>query len=178
MINEDALRSIEKLHEMKAAGILSEEEFASAKQELLHGKGKVKRGPELSVPEQQGEPAMEEHLQWALLPLRRYAQFDGRSSRREFWMFHLMIAVVLIVLYAIGTTGPINAAFSLLSASIGIMGVIIPSVAVQVRRFHDQGKSGWFALLNLIPFAWIIILIFMALPGTEGENEYGPDPLL
>jgi uncharacterized membrane protein YhaH (DUF805 family) len=58
-----------------------------------------------------------------------------------------------------------------------ILGCLIPSIAVQVRRFHDQDKSGWFVLLNFIPsIGGIIVLVFMCLEGTRGPNRYGPDP--
>jgi uncharacterized membrane protein YhaH (DUF805 family) len=118
------------------------------------------------------------------LPLKRYAQFHGRSSRREFWMFLLMTNVVALALAIIamsdtnifGQTGTIgNLAFALMA--LGFLGVLVPLVAVEVRRFHDQGKSGWFALLNLIPYIGaLIVLGFMLVPGNEGENDFGPDP--
>ena len=55
--------------------------------------------------------------------------------------------------------------------------VLIPSIAVQVRRFHDQDKSGWFVLINFVPYiGGIIVLVFMLLEGTRGPNKYGPDP--
>jgi uncharacterized membrane protein YhaH (DUF805 family) len=57
------------------------------------------------------------------------------------------------------------------------VGVIVPSLAVQVRRFHDQDKSGWFLLLNFIPYVGgLIVLVFMCIEGTKGENRFGPDP--
>ena len=58
-----------------------------------------------------------------------------------------------------------------------LLAVIIPGIAVQVRRFHDQDKSGWFVLLALIPFVGsIAVLVFMCLEGTKGPNRFGPDP--
>ena len=55
--------------------------------------------------------------------------------------------------------------------------IIIPSIAVQVRRMHDQDKSGWFVLLGLVPYiGGIVMLVFMCIEGTRGENRYGPDP--
>ena len=61
---------------------------------------------------------------------------------------------------------------------IGMIGLFIPTIAVQVRRFHDQGKSGWFALFNLIPYVGVVVVtIFMLLEGTKGDNKYGPDPV-
>lgn len=178
MINEDALRSIEKLHEMKAAGILSEEEFAAAKQDLLQGKAKRPAGS-TAAPQPAGEPTLEDHLQWMLLPIRRYAQFEGRSGRKEFWMFQLLIILAAMVLFTIASLGTWAAILAAMIGGVGLVGTIIPCIAVQVRRFHDQGKSGWFVLFNLIPYLGsLVVLIFMALPGTEGENEYGPDPRL
>jgi uncharacterized membrane protein YhaH (DUF805 family) len=64
-------------------------------------------------------------------------------------------------------------------ALLGIFGLatIIPSIAVQVRRFHDQDKSGWFVLLNLVPYIGaLIVLVFMFIEGTKGPNRFGPDP--
>jgi uncharacterized membrane protein YhaH (DUF805 family) len=180
MIDEEALRSIEKLHEMKAGGIISEEEFEETKRRLLSGGRAVKASPDREAV----APAAEQHLAWMFLPLKRYAQFHGRSSRREFWMFLLMTNVVALALAIIamsdtnifGQTGTIgNLAFALMA--LGFLGVLVPLVAVEVRRFHDQGKSGWFALLNLIPYIGaLIVLGFMLVPGNEGENDFGPDP--
>jgi uncharacterized membrane protein YhaH (DUF805 family) len=124
-------------------------------------------------------------MDWMLMPLRRYADFNGRSSRKEFWMFTLGVAI----LYAIGAalifavidfTGGPNTAFSglMIVFAVLVLALIIPSLAVQIRRFHDQDKSGWFVLLGLIPYVGgIVVLVFMCLPGTRGTNEYGPDPL-
>ena len=68
-----------------------------------------------------------------------------------------------------GVYGPLTVIFLLL--------LIIPGIAVQVRRFHDQDKSGWFVLLGLIPFVGgLIVLVFMCLEGTKGPNRFGPDP--
>ncbi|KRA84521.1 hypothetical protein ASD76_00085 [Altererythrobacter sp. Root672] len=118
------------------------------------------------------------------LPLRRYFQFEGRSSRKEFWMFMLLTNAVALVLSAVfvadtdmwGQIGAIGMLAALV-LGLGILGVLIPFIAVQVRRFHDQDKSGWFVLINLIPYLGVLIVLgFMLVPGVEGDNEYGPDP--
>ncbi|KZY54621.1 hypothetical protein A3736_13920 [Erythrobacter sp. HI0063] len=119
-----------------------------------------------------------------MLPLRRYAQFTGRSGRKEFWLFLLgvnLVGAALAIVWTadtnvLGFTGTIgNMAFAVLI--IGFLGILLPYLAVQVRRFHDQNRSGWFALINLIPYIGpLIVLVMMALPGADGENEYGPDP--
>lgn len=181
MIDDDALRSIEKLHEMKANGIISEEEFEEGKRKLLSGAKTAKAAATKPIE----RPAADKPFEWMVLPLRRYAEFTGRSSRKEFWMFLLFtnaISAALAIIWTLdtdvfGQSGPIgNLALALLV--IGFLAVLVPAVAVEVRRFHDQGKSGWFALINLIPYIGVLIVLgFMLVPGATGENEYGEDPL-
>ena len=185
MINEDTLKSIEKLHSMKAEGVISESDYEEAKRKLLDGRSTA-RPVRSASSDISPDLSSDGYLAWMLLPLRRYAQFDGRSSRREFWLFLLAVNVILGALALIwmldtnyfGQTGALGSlAFAILV--LGMLGVIVPYIAVQVRRFHDQGRSGWFALINIIPYIGaIIVLVMMAIPGTEGENEYGPDPLI
>ena len=128
-------------------------------------------------------------MEWMLLPLKRYADFSGRSRRMEYWMFHLGILIAYFVLFAVaGVLGGLapedGAARSGASLLVGglffvlIIGIIVPSLAVQVRRFHDLDKSGWSILLGLIPLVGgIIVLVFMCTRGTPGPNSYGDDPL-
>ncbi|MEC3912329.1 DUF805 domain-containing protein [Sphingobium sp. CR2-8] len=124
-------------------------------------------------------------MEYMLLPLRRYADFSGRSRRKEYWMFFLGYMLAAI---ALGIVGVILGGFPSGQASGGaslmvilllvlVAVLIIPSFAVQVRRFHDQNRSGWFVLLNFVPYVGgIIVLVFMCLDGTRGENRFGPDP--
>ncbi|MEC3950428.1 DUF805 domain-containing protein [Sphingobium sp. HWE2-09] len=124
-------------------------------------------------------------MDYMLLPLRRYADFSGRSRRKEYWMFFLAymlvaaaIGIVGVALHGFGDGQPSGGA-SLYMILLGllVLVLIVPSLAVQVRRFHDQDKSGWFVLLNFIPYVGgIIVLVFMCLEGTRGENRFGPDP--
>lgn len=126
-------------------------------------------------------------MDWMLMPLRRYADFSGRSRRKEYWMFQLLLLLVyvpLIVLMgigmAMGTRDHPSALFFLALVVLALVGLaaIIPCLAVQVRRFHDQDKSGWFVLLGFIPYVGsLIVLVFMCLRGTPGVNRFGPDPL-
>lgn len=128
-------------------------------------------------------------MEYMLMPFRRYFDFAGRSRRKEYWMFALfnfiIIAIFTTVLLALGFSidpygatsgGPVTWVL------FGILGlyslfVLIPSIAVQVRRFHDQDKSGWFVLINFVPYiGGLIVLVFMLFEGTRGPNRYGPDP--
>ncbi|MEG2806008.1 DUF805 domain-containing protein [Stenotrophomonas sp.] len=116
-----------------------------------------------------------------LIPLTRYAQFEGRASRKEFWMFYLFVMLVTIVGYigmGIGASMESNAVVMLFGAVLGLfsLAVLVPSIAVTVRRLHDTDKSGWFLLLAFVPLAGIVLLVFYVLPGTPGENRFGPVP--
>lgn len=133
-------------------------------------------------------------MEWMLMPYRRYFDFSGRSRRKEYWMFTLLAAIVAVVLFALMFSGGFPAqefdAETGVAATPGVMfwigatglgifwlATIIPSIAVQVRRFHDQDRSGWMVLLAFIPYVGgIIVLVFMCLEGTRGPNRYGPDP--
>lgn len=184
MIDENNLKSIEKLHAMRAEGILSDEEFDEAKRKILNGQAAASPARMRPGSVETARPGDNDYVAWSMLPLRRYAQFTGRSGRKEFWLFLLAInlvgAALAIVFTAdtnyFGYTGAIgNLAFA--AMVIGALAVLVPCIAVQVRRFHDQGRSGWFALINLIPYIGaFIVLGFMLVPGDVGENQYGPDP--
>lgn len=171
-------------------------------------------------------------MEWMFMPLRRYAEFSGRSRRQEFWMFMLlqfliwMVAVVAMMMMGFGalSMGGVNpdgtprlGGMAGLFASMGvffvILGIIwlalfIPSIAVSVRRLHDTDRTGFWLLLppaiyvaaiavvltgaanqsstmtaigvilSLLQWvASIVLLVFYCLPGTNGPNRYGPDPL-
>jgi uncharacterized membrane protein YhaH (DUF805 family) len=112
-------------------------------------------------------------MEWMLLPLKRYADFSGRSRRKEYWMFFLGYLIAAAVAGAIG---------ALLHMGVILVGLVVValfvlSLAVQVRRFHDRDQSGWFILLNLIPYVGgLIVLVLMCLEGTRGPNRFGNDP--
>ena len=116
-------------------------------------------------------------------PWRHYADFEGRSSRTEYWLFFITLYGALFGLGmfagvldgASGGSG-VSSVFLILFI-VGILAALIPSWAVSIRRLHDQDKSGWMILLTFIPFiGWIFALVFAFTPGTEGDNEYGPNP--
>nr|WP_320119882.1 DUF805 domain-containing protein [uncultured Marinifilum sp.] len=114
-------------------------------------------------------------MNWYLEVLKKYAVFNGRARRKEYWMFFLFniifgIAASLLDTL-IGTAPVINSIYGL--------AILIPGIAVSVRRLHDTGRSGWFLLLGLIPFVGaIILLVFFATDGDTSDNEYGANPKL
>jgi uncharacterized membrane protein YhaH (DUF805 family) len=118
-------------------------------------------------------------LSWYLQALKKYAVFSGRSRRMEYWYFVLFNIIVSIVLGVIdgllGTSGSYAGA-GLLSGIYGLA-VLIPSLAVTVRRLHDTDRTGWWILIALVPLIGVIVLlVFALLEGTPGDNQYGPNP--
>ena len=100
-------------------------------------------------------------MEWMLMPLRRYADFSGRSRRKEYWMFTLLLVILYAIIATVAVvTGSLDSAaglgfsmfggISLILLAVVGLALIVPSIAVQVRRFHDQDRSGWFVLLNFI----------------------------
>jgi len=125
-------------------------------------------------------------MQWYLKVLKQYADFNGRARRTEFWMFTLFSAIASIVLALIDTligTASVYGSGSAYTFSPGLLqglyalAVLIPSLAVTVRRLHDTDRTGWWVLIGLVPFVGgIVLLVFMCLEGTRGPNQYGMDP--
>lgn len=92
----------------------------------------------------------------------KYAVFEGRANRSEYWYWALFCFILLIIPFL----GPVL-----------LLGTIIPSIAVAVRRLHDIGKSGWCYLFCLIPLVGqILLIIWYCTPSQDGENEYGANP--
>src|SRR5918993_1559988 len=117
-------------------------------------------------------------LSWYLQALKKYAVFSSRSRRKEYWYFVLFNIIVSIVLGLIdallGTGGPYAGA-GLLSGIYGLA-VLIPTLAVTVRRLHDIDRTGWWILIGLVPLiGGIVLLVFALLDGTPGDNRYGPN---
>ena len=107
---------------------------------------------------------------WKLVILERYAKFDGRAGRGEFWWFVLANFIVYTLLVILMQVSGFFFVLYLLYA----LAVIVPSIAVAVRRLHDTNKSGWFLLIGLIPLVGaIILLVFYIQEGTPGPNDFG-----
>ena len=129
-------------------------------------------------------------MSWYVKVLKQYVDFSGRARRREYWMFVLINVVILIVLSLIDTLlgtggfrvtsggGSFYAANSLgLLSGLYTLAVLLPSIAVTVRRLHDTDRTGWWILLGFIPIiGGIVLLVFYVLEGTRGPNRFGPDP--
>ena len=99
-------------------------------------------------------------------------------------MFTLFLFVVMAVFFVVAMMSgetlegdlPFSGGFLILFV-LFCLGMFVPSIAVQVRRLHDQDRSGWWVLLNLVPYLGALVLfVFMLLPGTNGANRFGPDP--
>jgi uncharacterized membrane protein YhaH (DUF805 family) len=118
-------------------------------------------------------------VSWYLEVLKKYAVFSGRARRAEYWYFVLFNLIIVIVLSLIDTllgTFNVMRGVGLLSGLYGLA-VLIPSLAVTVRRLHDIDRTGWWILINLVPLiGTIVLLVFALTPGTPGSNRYGPDP--
>lgn len=106
--------------------------------------------------------------------LKKYTQFSGRASRKEYWMFVLFNAIVAIVISIID--GIIFGKNRVL-IYIYDLAVLLPSLAVLCRRLHDTNRSGWWILINLIPvIGWVWYFVLLVLDSTPGDNKYGANP--
>lgn len=104
---------------------------------------------------------------------KRCVDFDGRSCRSEFWYAYLMQYIALAI-FMIASSMELS--FLSVITGLYIFVSIIPMYALVVRRLHDVGKSGWFWLLNFIPFGGIYLIILFCKDGEKGKNQYGENP--
>ena len=118
-------------------------------------------------------------MNWYLEVLNKYAVFEGRARRKEYWSFVLFNVLISIALGVIDRlTGNVNleTGLGLLSGIYGL-GVMIPGMAVSVRRLHDTDRSGWWLLITFVPvLGAIVFFYFMVIDGNPERNDYGPSP--
>ena len=125
-------------------------------------------------------------MSWMFLPIRRYAQFTGRSRRKEFWSFLLLNLLAILLFLAILVAGAASSpdpespsALAMIATGLYVLWslfVFIPMLAVQARRLRDQDITPFLVLLNFIPVGGLIVLLLMLRPGTKGPNKHGADP--
>ena len=113
-------------------------------------------------------------MNYYLEVLKKYAEFNGRARRAEYWYFFLFNIIISIVLGIVS---------SIIGDKSGVLGglyglaVLIPAIGVGIRRLHDIGKSGWMLLISLIPLiGWIWLLVLLTTDSNPGDNQYGPNP--
>jgi len=117
-------------------------------------------------------------MEWFLMALNKYADFSGRSRRKEYWMFTLFNYIIIAVPYFLMLSGAGTLALigSGLVAVISL-GLVIPSLAVLVRRLHDTNRSGWWFLIAFIPLiGTIVLIVFLCQDSQTGANKWGPNP--
>ena len=117
--------------------------------------------------------AVERDVDAYIKVLKDYAVFSSRAQRAEYWMFLLFNSIIGLVLGfiegVIAGTGIISGLYAL--------AILIPSLAVLVRRLHDTGRSGWWFLIVFLPIiGYIVLLVFLVLDSQPEENRYGPNP--
>ncbi|MEU0677121.1 DUF805 domain-containing protein [Streptomyces sp. NPDC006172] len=111
-------------------------------------------------------------MRWFFVVLKKYWVFGGRARRTEYWMFTLISTAIYIALMfaddQVGNEVP-TIAFT--------VAIALPTLAVTVRRLHDTDRSGWWALIGVLPCVGLItMVIFTAEDGVPGQNKYGPNP--
>ena len=116
-------------------------------------------------------------MEYYLKALKNYANFSGRARRKEYWLFTLWNIVIYFVLLILGSMAgflPEGAEGAL--GGLYMLVVLIPGLAVFVRRMHDTGRSGWWFFLNFVPFGAIVVIVFLAQDSNPDTNKFGENP--
>ena len=110
--------------------------------------------------------------------MRKYAVFSGRAQRQEYWMFVLFNVIIVLFLGIIDGMADSDSEGSRSTlTTLYVLSILIPSLAVGVRRLHDTGRSGWWMLIGVIPIIGaIVLLIFIIQDSQLMDNQYGPNP--
>lgn len=117
-------------------------------------------------------------MKWYLAVLNNYAGFSGRARRKEYWMFTLFNTIFIYVAMFLDNILGIASEFGYGPIyGLYILALLIPNIAVLVRRLHDVGKSGWMYLIIFIPLVGVIwLIVLLATDSNPGENKYGSNP--
>ena len=117
--------------------------------------------------------------------LGKYATFQGRAPRSEYWWWALftillnwvlgLVDLALFGAFSFIATGDVHM-FTPLTTLVGVL-LILPSIAVGARRFHDMDRTGWWLLIGLTGIGAVVIFFWFMFKGTEGPNRFGPDTL-
>lgn len=112
------------------------------------------------------------------LSLTRYASFDGRARRLEYWYFTLFHSLTILLAGIVSYfTMLVLPALAIVLYSIVVFGTLLPHLAVSVRRLHDVNRTGWWYLFGLVPLLGaIVLLVWYCSDGTRGPNRFGADP--
>jgi len=119
---------------------------------------------------------------WKKVVLKNYANFQGRARRAEYWYFNLCNFICILPLYILGVVGGANESIALTFIGFGLygiyaLGLMVPGIAVTVRRLHDTNRSGWYYFIAFIPLVGsILILVWFCTEGDRFQNNYGDDP--
>lgn len=118
-------------------------------------------------------------MNWFIAALKKYATFSGRAQRSEYWyfvLFYILIILALAVIDPLSGSLHGNSGYGLLS-SLFTFAMIIPSIAVGVRRLHDTDRSGWWMLMAAVPLIGSIVLfVFFVQDSQAGDNRFGANP--
>lgn len=115
-------------------------------------------------------------IEYMKLPLQRYAKFDGRADRPEYWWFALLEFIAIFVFGAASELPFIGGLMAFVGVIV-LLALFVPALAVSFRRLHDTDRSAWWVLIGLIPLVGgLVLLVFCCLPGTKGPNRFGDDP--
>jgi uncharacterized membrane protein YhaH (DUF805 family) len=110
----------------------------------------------------------------------KYATFSGRARRSEYWWWYLFVTLVYIVANIIDRAAGLTYGDTTYGggwiASIAALALLLPNIAVAVRRLHDTGRTGWWLLIGLVPLIGWIVLLYFFLLDSENDNQYGPYP--
>lgn len=118
-------------------------------------------------------------MSWYITCWKKYVDFGGRARRREYWWFWLINVVIawILAMIAVFTSNDTNLSPFYWVAVLFSLAIILPSLAVQIRRLHDVGKSGWWIFISLVPFIGSLWLLVLMLSDSQaGTNQYGPNP--